>query len=237
MNYNKLLNLKDKSEMVEYAVQFQIKNRIVINKIFNPQFADLIFKYISNLPIHRWKHVCGMEMRRFESKINATNREKIHFFVKEARRYFTENRFSYIFHRTMYLNPKEITNIEMDIYRLLSSPEMIELINQITNMNIVKLNQVFVSKYKSGHFLSPHSDKGNGRLAFVINMTKDWLPQYGGNLHFLSDDRTTIIDTVTPIFNNMVLFNIPEPNGIPHFVSHVVPEITGKRYAISGWYN
>jgi Rps23 Pro-64 3,4-dihydroxylase Tpa1-like proline 4-hydroxylase len=103
-------------------------------------------------------------------------------------------------------------------------------------MNITKLNQVFISKYKAGHFLSPHSDKGNGRLAFVINITKNWLPQYGGNLHFLNNDRKIIIDSISPIFNSMILFEIPEPEGIPHFVSHVIPGIKISRYAISGWY-
>lgn len=236
MNFNKLLNLKDESEYNEYISIFKDKNRVLINEILNDKFANIIFMYINTLPINRWKHVCGMEMKRFESNINIFNRNKIKYFIREANRYFNENRFSYNFHRTMYLKPKEITTIEVDLYNLLSSSEMIKLINNITNMDIVKLNQVFISKYKSGHFLAPHSDKGNGRLAFVINITKDWLPQYGGNLHFLSDDRKVIIDTISPIFNSMILFKIPEPNGIPHFVSHVVPEITKKRYAISGWY-
>ena len=46
-----------------------------------------------------------------------------------------------------------------------------------------------MSRYKGGHFLSPHSDKGNGKIAFVISLTKKWKPEYGGILHFMNDDN------------------------------------------------
>ena len=43
---------------------------------------------------------------------------------------------------------------------------------------------MFLSRYKSGHFLAPHSDINNGKLAFVFNLTKNWKPQYGGPTFF-----------------------------------------------------
>ena len=237
MNFNKLVNkIKDYQINDSNKELFRNKRRVIITDFFDNKFAELIFRYIQNIPLHKWKHVCGMDTQRFESNITNSNKLKIGHFIREANKYFINNRFAYSFHRTLYLKPNETATIESDLYNLLKSQDTINYINEITKMNITKLNQVFISKYKAGHFLSPHSDKGNGRLAFVINITKNWLPQYGGNLHFLNNDRKIIIDSISPIFNSMILFEIPEPEGIPHFVSHVIPGIKISRYAISGWY-
>jgi hypothetical protein len=37
-------------------------------------------------------------------------------------------------------------------------------------------------------------------------------------------------------FNTAILFDLPAQVGTPHFVSHVVPGVPGRRLAISGWY-
>lgn len=92
----------------------------------------------------------------------------------------------------------------------------------------------FASWYAPGDFLSPHSDKNNGDLAFVWNLTKDWRPQYGGNLHFLEKDWTKIDRVVQPGFNQLVIFEVGA-EGIGHLVSHVAPGVTKKRLAFSGW--
>ena len=125
---------------------------------------------------------------------------------------------------------------EKTIRNLLMSPYFLDLIYKITNIKVTQLNQVFLSKYKSGNFLAPHSDINNGKIAFVFNFSVNWKPQYGGILHFLSEDRTNIIDSFVPMFNSMMIFEIPK-DGIPHFVSHVVPNVKRSRYALTGWYS
>ena len=108
------------------------------------------------------------------------------------------------------------------------------MVSYLTGIKVSYVNKLFISKYKSGHFLSPHSDIGNGKIAFVLNLTKNWKPQYGGILHFLNEERNEIIESFVPQFNSLILFEVPE-KGIPHFVSHVVPDTKNTRYAITGW--
>ena len=113
---------------------------------------------------------------------------------------------------------------------------MIETINAITDENITNAHDIFMSKYSYGNFLSPHSDKNNGRIAFVLNLSYGWKPQYGGLLHIMNQERDEVIKTITPQYNSLVLFYIPEETGIPHFVSHV--NIRNRnRYAITGWFS
>lgn len=126
---------------------------------------------------------------------------------------------------------------EFTIRKVLGSPEFIEFLNSITGLGLTQLTTLFLSKYKSGNFLSPHSDKGNGRLAFVLNLSMGWKPQYGGNLHFMNEDRTEIIETVVPEYNSFYVFYVPDGTGIPHFVGHVAPGIKVSRYAVTGWFN
>ena len=143
---------------------------------------------------------------------------------------FRKDNLSFNFHKTHYMK-----NI---LCKILNSKYFIDYINKITKnkFNITYLRSVFISKYKSGHFLSPHSDKNNGKIGFVINLSRNWKPYYGGNLNFLDDERQNIIHSITPSFNNILVFEIPD-DGIPHFVSHIAPNIKNVRFAISGWFS
>ena len=83
------------------------------------------------------------------------------------------------------MNNNKPNFLEFCVRKQLNSEKFIKMINNITNIRMsLKLNTMFLSKYKSNNFLSPHSDKGNGKVAFVLNLSKFWKPQYGGNIEF-----------------------------------------------------
>jgi Rps23 Pro-64 3,4-dihydroxylase Tpa1-like proline 4-hydroxylase len=222
INYNRKNELKNK---------YDNNNILLIPDIFVNDFAELLFKY--SLTEKNWVLACGIDKVRYENNIVATNKQKNDLLGIEVNKAYSQNHFSYIFHRTM--NNKNPSLIEQNIRSALESYNFLTLLNNITGMNLTKLSTMFMSKYKPGHFLSPHSDKGNGRLAFVISLSKDWKPQYGGLLHFLNGDRTQVIDTVCPIFNNMVIFKVDDIEK-PHYVSHVSPNVMFNRISISGWF-
>jgi Rps23 Pro-64 3,4-dihydroxylase Tpa1-like proline 4-hydroxylase len=100
-------------------------------------------------------------------------------------------------------------------------------------LGITSPGAMFASKYSPGSFLSPHHDRGNGRLAFVINLSQPWLPQWGGLLTFLNDDWRTVRRVCTPSFNTLCLFGLPSDRTVPHLVTQVV---TRHRLAFTGWY-
>jgi Rps23 Pro-64 3,4-dihydroxylase Tpa1-like proline 4-hydroxylase len=53
----------------------------------------------------------------------------------------------------------------------------------------------------------------------------------------MNDNRTDIIDSFVPLFNSFIIFKVPTESGIPHFVSHVSPNVKFSRYAITGWFD
>jgi len=85
--------------------------------------------------------------------------------------------------------------------------------------------------YSSGCFLGQHSDGvGSRKIAFILNLSRNWPPDYGGCLTFLDGGKWTVIE---PKFNSLVLMDVRE--GGSHYVSQVASWVKNKRIAITGW--
>tara|TARA_B100000424_G_scaffold270122_1_gene268676 strand:+ start:5377 stop:6213 length:837 start_codon:yes stop_codon:yes gene_type:complete len=96
-----------------------------------------------------------------------------------------------------------------------------------------KISTIQWTRFSAGDFLAPHTDKGNGNIAFSLYLTKDWHPMWGGNLTFISPEGY-ISDTVPSQFNSLVLFDVGKSDAM-HAVSPVINNIQQSRYAITGW--
>jgi Rps23 Pro-64 3,4-dihydroxylase Tpa1-like proline 4-hydroxylase len=155
--------------------------------------------------------------------------------IKEASETFLNGGWSYVFDRTVYHDTK-CNCIECQFIKFLRSQDMLEFIKSVTGIDAQKLTHVFSSRYLSNFFLSPHPDSKHGKIGFVYSLSKDWRPEWGGNLHFMDEDYRTVTRTVVPVFNKLTLFDISAKAGVPHYVSHVVPNVKVKRLSITGWF-
>lgn len=87
--------------------------------------------------------------------------------------------------------------------------------------------------YSPGDFLTGHDDdvEGKGRLAaYVFGLTPQWRPEWGGLLLF-HDAEGDIERGLTPRFNTLNLFAVPQL----HSVSMVTRSAPFRRYAVTGW--
>ena len=103
-----------------------------------------------------------------------------------------------------------------------------------TGWSSCTLEESFISAYESGDYLSMHTDKNKGSVAFVLNLTQNWRPEFGGVLNVLSTDGS--YTAIPPEFNSLVLMEVDETKGTEHFVSEVSKYVTSSRVAYSGWY-
>jgi SM-20-related protein len=88
--------------------------------------------------------------------------------------------------------------------------------------------------YRPGHYLMPHDDQDvaeGRRYAFVINLSRDWHPDWGGQLQFI-DGAGTVLETFMPRWNSLSLFRVPQG----HQVTLVAPWAARPRYAVTGWW-
>lgn len=165
------------------------------------------------------------------------NRSAIEAHARVARSAFARGEFGYFFFRTLSDHPAACRCEVCATQRLLASAGTLSALNEITGCRLQRTRESFASRYDAGCFLGVHTDAQQGRVAFVWNLTKHWHPQWGGQLHLLHSDGLQTKTVIAPQFNTLVLVNVADPPGKPHFVSHVAPEVPGSRLAVSGWYS
>ena len=115
----------------------------------------------------------------------------------------------------------------------LCAPGQIAFMRALTGAADIAFADGHASRYTSGHFLTAHDDL-NGpkdrRAAYVLNLTPQWRPDWGGALLFY-DERGNIVRGFTPAFNTLNIFRVPQP----HSVAWVTPLAGAPRYAVTGW--
>jgi len=115
---------------------------------------------------------------------------------------------------------------------LLTAPEFFAFIREVTGLGTLSWISSTATLFKPLDFLTIHDDGfDSGKLvAYALNMTPSWRPDWGGALQFF--DRDDHIDEgYLPTFNSLNLFRVP----MRHAVSQVAA-FGGFRYAISGWF-
>ena len=68
-------------------------------------------------------------------------------------------------------------------------------------------------------------------MSYVLNLTRNWLPEWGGVLHMLDAQQQEITHSFVPTFNSMILFRPPRW----HYVSQVSSYAKLPRYTVTGW--
>jgi len=119
------------------------------------------------------------------------------------------------------------------LMKFMVSEKFLGPIREITGIAGIDWITATATLYKPLDFLTVHDDGGshvNRVVAFVLNMTPEWRPDWGGALQFY-DRNDHIEEGYLPTFNALNLFRIPKP----HSVSQV-SAFGGMRYAISGWF-
>jgi len=84
------------------------------------------------------------------------------------------------------LNPSD-SGIIQQCVQWLNSTETLNTIKQITGENDIVAASAQATRYYPGHFLTLHNDlheTEQRRVAYVLNLTPDWHPDWGGLLQF-----------------------------------------------------
>lgn len=115
----------------------------------------------------------------------------------------------------------------------LSSPAMVEFMRTLTGADDIDFADAHASRYRPGHFLTAHDDAVDTmgrRAAYVLNLTREWVVDWGGLLLFY-DGHGNVERGYTPGFNTLNIFSVPQP----HSVTWVNPLAAAPRYAVTGW--
>ena len=130
-----------------------------------------------------------------------------------------------------YLDGRDPDHPLNALTEFVNSPEFIAFGHEITGEPVTKVDAQ-ATLYRPGHFLTQHDDLGVGerRAAYTIGLTRNWRPDWGGQLLF-HDDRGDVCRGLSPRFNVLTLFKVP----LLHSVAPVAPYAAAPRYMITGW--
>lgn len=121
-----------------------------------------------------------------------------------------------------------------DVFNWLNSDALLKTMAQITGADEYNGAIAQATRYLPGDFLTRHQDditEEKRQVAFVINLSPKWHPDWGGQLQFYQQDGTPR-DTWSPDFNSLSLFDVSHI----HSVTYVTPFAPRPRLAVSGWF-
>nr|QBK86392.1 MAG: 2OG-Fe(II) oxygenase superfamily protein [Marseillevirus LCMAC102] len=229
----------EKDNITNYLETFKKDKVVVVPNFLNEEWANKLFWFLDNMNENWWHKATFGDgkkkyTREFQNEITTCQIQKLRLNSMES---FKQKKFSYTFSRTINDHIKNCVCVECKFKQdIIRNPKIIRWLADITGHDITVPTESFCSKYTSRDFLSIHTDEPKGKIAFVLNMTKDWNPVFGGNLHILAPGNVDVEKVLVPKFNNISIFDISD-GGKPHFVSHVVEGVQQKRISYTGWYN
>ena len=119
------------------------------------------------------------------------------------------------------------------LYRLLNGETFLQWVRDLTGDPRPQRADAQVTRYGPGHFLTAHDDEDRAKqrlYAYVLNMTVEWRPDWGGLLLFLDEDGH-VAEGYTPAFNALNIFRVPQK----HCVSFTAPFAGRPRLSVTGW--
>lgn len=226
-------NLSDEEWNV-YAQELDDKYIIRLPDFMEETVANEVFASLLNYPAKWYTHAIYPDecLKVVYLDIGSENVNK---YVDYARSIADRGFFAYSFKRTFHNHYDTCFCFSCRLRATFESREVHKILSKITGKKVTGLGETFVSKYERGDFLTIHHDKNKGSYAFILSLTKDWCPAYGGLTHFYDSESNTIYKTLVPCFNTLTIFKLSPEKQIDHFVS----EVTGpnSRITYTGWFN
>ncbi|MFT7774136.1 2OG-Fe(II) oxygenase [Roseateles sp.] len=214
--------------------EFGRDRRLLIRDFFKPDVADALARAVEAID---WslcyrdaqgdRRLTGEQLRGLDAAQRSYLTDGI---VEVARRQF---QFSFYTHSLADELHRGDTGLLARFIRWMADEAFLSVMRGITG--IQEINRVYAqaTMYAPGSFLLAHDDHVDveeRRLAYVINLTRQWRPDWGGLLNF-SDRDGSVSESFFPHFNSLSVFAVPQT----HFVSYVPPFAQGQRNAITGW--
>jgi SM-20-related protein len=145
--------------------------------------------------------------------------------------------FQYFYHYYRLVEDRKIHpppgHYLLKLIEFLTGTTFLSFIREVTGVRSITRVSSTATLYKPLDFLTMHDDsveRGGRQIAYVLNMTPAWRPDWGGALQFF-DSADHIEEAYLPSFNALNLFRVPQH----HSVSQVAA-FGGLRYSVSGWF-
>ena len=207
----------------------------VIKDFLRDDVAETLSAHIENAKSDQWKHYYkfGTDDRPLYSDNTIKDEFLKASIYKKLEESLLAGHFTYRLKRLVKCTDKNCV-CDLCSFRkeILNSPDFLQFIGGLANIEGLQLVEDFGSVYGHGDFLSIHPDP-NFDVAFILNLSKDWKYEYGGCLTVFDEERPVVI---LPEYNSLVLLYLGE-DGVNHYISEVSKLAPKPRMAVSGWFS
>lgn len=219
------------------AESFSLKGRLHLEEFLSISSANRLFDSVRHYP--HWNLCTRLQQQHMDMDATITDNwptnkmQELLKFVHDA----AQSEFQYLYKTVpvydLFHQQSKVHAVISEIYQSLNSKPLLSFFRAITGCPDIGFVDCQITCFEQGHFLTNHDDAVAGKnrvAAYVLNLTHDWQPDWGGALHFYNDKGHTE-QAFMPRFNALNLFSV----GQPHAVGYVTPFAGKKRYAITGW--
>lgn len=232
-----LPTLAPRNDLAMLTARFREHGRVVIPDVLGGTFADDLYQCLNGW--QQWALVTvvagvhrNFDSAKMDSLEPAKRAELDELICVEAR-----SGFQYIYDRYPLADPGHRPSLDNPLllraHDMLNSQPFLDRVREVTGINRIRFADGQMTRYRRGNYLTLHNDydEGKNRLAaYVLSLTRDWLPDYGGQLQFIGDDGR-VAEALVPGFNTLTLFKVPTQ----HLVTQVAQHVQVSRLSITGW--
>lgn len=218
----------------EYTEQYAVDKRLRVFDIFTPKTAGDIAAHIHQDLTYKNAYIeDGVFKLISTDELAALGLQKQQALTQKIYKQAAEGIGFFYAKSDIRQNPADFS-LSQEVWKWLNSEDTLQGIRAMTGHQDISAANAQATRYYPGHFLTRHNDVNeheNRKVAYVLNFTPTWHPDWGGLLQFYHDTGNPK-DTWVPIFNSMALFDVAHPHG----VSYVAPFARNPRIAITGWF-
>ncbi|MFQ5534601.1 MAG: 2OG-Fe(II) oxygenase [Sphingomonadales bacterium] len=232
------IEINNSLDLKALAKDFQRKGRLQIPNFLTSESAERVFNSLNSTTPWRIVFFNGQKAVQLSSaELNAATREQQdnleRGILARARNEYQFIYYTYPIVET-YLAGQDQGHLLHRFLEFVNSGPTLDLMRTITGIPELMRADGHATFYNPGHFLTEHTDQDTTqgwRIAYSLNLTKGWMPDWGGYLQFYDEDKN-IEQAFMPAFNVLNIFAVPQT----HAVSYVAPFAGAPRYAITGWF-
>jgi SM-20-related protein len=219
---------------------FRISRRLRISNILEPAGAEALYKHLSqDIP---WRCYLVANSRKCGTgplqprEGNVDQDQQLTKLARESAR----DGYAYLYDANLDMSDDFVDmsgdlSLFTQLSAFLNSPTFLGLVGRVLGSSEIERASAVATRFRTGHFMTfhdatPSADPTGRRVAnYIINLTPEWRPEWGGMLEFRELDGQRV-DAYIPCFNSLDLYAFPQG----HWISAVSCFASGPRYAISG---
>ena len=214
---------------------FSVRRRLHIPGVFDPDSAEAVVAAMEAFDGWKVSVSAGGEIFELPLSGRAAAEPGKQGWIDGARVDGGEPRMQYIFDtRRLDMEPEDAPHDAVsEVPGFLNGPDFLAFVRGVTGDDRIDFADAQATRYRPGHVLTGHDDTAAGKnrlYAYVLNLTREWRPDWGGVLAFEGADGH-LEEGFAPAFNALNIFAVP----MRHAVTQVASFAPRDRLSITGW--